>query len=112
MINPSACVPIPISSRDVDVQTGIALGTLRKRAIWGAVGLLLVVVATILVELLRWGIHQLTAGGSAAGQGGELISTTTITTITTTIITTAASVTPEDLDERVRLFLERRQNAG
>ena len=112
MINPTAFVPVPLDSRDAGVQTDGAPGARGKRLRRGALVVLLLACSTILVELLRWGVQQLTSGGSTAGQGGEVISTTTITTITTTIITTVASVTPEDLDERVRLFLERRQNAG
>ena len=111
MINPTAFVPVPIDSRDAGVQTDGAPGARCKRLKRGALVILLLACSTILVELLRWGVQQLT-GGSAAGQDEGVTSTTTITTITTTVITTVAAVTPEDLDERVRLFLERRQNAG
>ena len=116
MINPSACVPIPISSRDIDVQTGRTPGALRKRVVRGAVGLLLVVGATLLVELLRWGIGLLTAGGSTTDLEGGTTATTTITTIVTTIITTTASaLTTPSLDEKVQQYMEgvlRRQSLG
>ena len=112
MINPTAFVPVPIDSRDAGVQTDGAPGARCQRFKRGALVILLLACSTILVELLRWGIQHLTAGGSTAGQEGAAGTTTTITTITTTIITTVAPITPQDLDERVRLFLERRQNMG
>ena len=116
MINPTAFVPTPIDSRDIDVQTSGTPGAWRKRGRRAILVLLLMVGSTILVELLRWGINQLVSGVSTAGQEeGADTATTTATTITTTIITTITSTAPPDLDEKVRVFIEdlrRRQNMG
>ena len=112
MINPTAFVPVTIDSRDVDIQTSGTPGAWRQRGLRALMVLLLVVGSTILVELLRWGVNQLIAGGSTVDQE-EGTTTTTTTTITTTIITTITSTAPPDLDEKVRLFIEdlrRRQN--
>ena len=114
MINPTAFVPTPIDSRDIGVQTSGAPRSWRERGRRATLVLLLMVGSTILVELLRWGIGQLTGGSTAGQEEGTNYTPTTLTTITTTIITTITSTAPPDLDENVRIFMEdlRRQSVG
>ena len=108
MINPSACVNIPISSRDVGVQASSPPGAIRQRIVRALAILLFVAVTILLVELVRWGVgHLPTAVPSRGEEGAPGGHHTTVTTVIQTVTTTTTTTTTtEDIDGRVERFTE------
>ena len=110
MINPSACVPISISSRDVGVQATSAPGAARQRAVRVVGAILLVAAIIIMVELVQWGLNHLPAASAPTPgreeKGVPINPFNTVTVRTTTTTTTVYTTTADDIDGRVKRFME------